>query len=402
MRTTTNRPITRLRALFSGALLATLLMGPSQAETVAQTELQPTPAEKAQLELFARPTAWFESQLKGPPEVVDGQRLDAKIQFMLEQARPYQTPEATAGEQALFGTAEGRAKVRASANRYWTLNTKITAPMAQVEDRTIAGRSGAIRVRIFKPVGETAEPRPILVYFHGGGWIFGSIEGSDRVARLIANEAQAIVVSVDYRLSPEHAYPAASDDGEDAFLWARANAVALGGDTEMVAVGGDSAGGHVAINTSQRQVAAGRPTPALELLYYPATDLHMTYSSYAKFGKGYGLDRSFAEFILPVVFGKADQDDGLVSPLRARSLKGMPPTILATAGFDIVRDPAQAFARKLEADGVSVTYLHYGTLNHGFLQQSGVVEAADRAATQSARLFGVMVRSRAALPPTAP
>jgi acetyl esterase len=379
------------------ALTALLAAGSLHGQARAQSTFEPTAAEKAQLELLSRPAAWFETQLKSPPTIVDGQRLDPKVQYILEQSRPFETPEAEAREQAVFATPEGRALVRKAVDRHWTLRTKITAPMAKVEDRQIPGRAGGLHVRIYTPAGSAEGARPVLVYFHGGGWIFGSVEGSDRATRLIANEAQAIVVSVDYRLSPEAVYPAASDDGEDAFLWVRANAAALGGDPKLVAVGGDSAGGHIAINVAQRQVLAGRPPPALEILYYPATDSDTTYESYAKFGKGYGLNKSFGDFVVPLAFGKADPSDGLVAPLRAKSLKGMPPTILVTPGFDILRDPSWAFGRRLEADGVRVTYLDYPSLTHNFLQQSGVVEAADHAATQSARLFGAMIRGQEAV-----
>jgi acetyl esterase len=234
----------------------------------------------------------------------------------------------------------------------------------------------------------------VIVYFHGGGWIFGSIAASDRSVRLLANEACAIVVSVDYRMAPENPYPAAWDDAEDVWLWARANATSFAGDPARLSVGGDSAGGNLAINVSMRQLAAGRPMPIYQLLYYPAVDMSPDYPSYRLFGKGFGLDGSFADYSQAQTFPGMDKTIPPISPLRAPSLKNMPATILVTAGFDILRDSGRAYAARLEKDGVSVLYLNYSTLGHSFLQMTGVIEDADRAATDSARAFGVAVRSR--------
>ena len=356
---------------------------------------EPTAAESKELAFYSQPEAWFLHNLQGPRETLDEQTLDPKLQYMMEQVRPSSAFMAKAVPY-IFATAPGRRWLRSSADRQWLLYTKVTAPMRQVEDRKIDGRDGPLPVRIYHPQSTQANPLPILVYSHGGGWVFSSIAAMDRAVQLIANEAQSIVVSVDFRLAPEHSYPAASDDGEDAFLWARAHAEELGGAPELVAVGGDSAGGHVSINVAQRQLAAGRPTPRALLLYYPGTGLPQQDRSYELFGKGYGLDASFIEFILPLVFpGRTlnDKHDDLVDPRRAQSLAGFPPTILATAGFDILRDSGRAFANRLQADGAEVSYFNYSTLTHSFLQFSGVIADAERAATETARLFGETVRA---------
>ncbi|MET0338147.1 MAG: alpha/beta hydrolase [Caulobacter sp.] len=376
------------------AALSLALLAPS---ALVAEPFTPTPVEAQQLILLSKPAADFIARLKGPRETVDGQTLDPKLQFVLEQTRPFATAEAAAREQAAFKTPAGRAAFRAAGERRWLLTSKVTAPMRTVTDRNIPSRGGALAVRVYRPQTGDDAPLPVLVYFHGGGWIFGSIEAVDRSVSLIANEAKVIVVSVAYRLAPEHPYPAASDDGEDAYAWAKAHAAEFGGDAANIAVGGDSAGGHVAVNISQRLAAQRQPAPTMQLLYYPAVDLSGDYRSYELFGEGYGLDKAFADFVRPTVFGSRDLADGQVSPLKAKSLKGLPATILTTGGFDILRDSNRRFARRLEADGVAVTFLSYPSLNHSFLQQSGVIEEADRAAVETARLFGTAVRSRATL-----
>lgn len=363
-----------------------------------------TESEQKKLALFQQPESWFLEHLQGPPEIVDGARLDPKFQYLAEQMRPL-APWFERLMPILFATDNGRRWVRKTIDREWQLYTKLTAPMRQVEDRAIPGRAGPVPVRIYLPRTDSTEPLPVLVYCHGGGWLFASVDALDRAVRLIANEARVIVVSVDYRRAPEHPYPAASDDGEDAFRWALANAAALGGDPAQVAVGGDSAGGHVSINTVQRQLAAGRPVPRALLLYYPGTGLPERRGSMQQFAVGYGLDASFIDFLLPRVFpglSHPDQADALMDPLhKAESLRGFPPTIVATGGFDILRDSGRAFAARLAADGVPVADLHYGPLTHSFLQFSGVVAEAERAATESARLFGTTVRSGALPDPSA-
>ncbi|HET8880744.1 MAG TPA: alpha/beta hydrolase [Solimonas sp.] len=357
----------------------------------------PTASEQQELALYRQPESWFVAHLQNPPEVIDGQHLDPKFQYMLEQARPamklmpYTVP-------VLFAFANGRRWMREGIDREWTLYTKITATMRSVEDREVPGRGGPIHVRIYRPQATDDAPLPVLAYGHGGGWVFSSVAAMDRAVRLIANEAKVIVVSVDYRLAPEHPYPAASDDCEDAFLWARANAASFGGDAQRVAVGGDSAGGHAAINIVQRQIKAGRPAPVALLLYYPGAGIPWGDRSYELFGKGYGLDASFIDFILPRVFPgmtKTDVRDDFMDPLRAKSLAGFPPTILTTAGFDILRDSGRAFAQRLRREGAEVAYFNAASLTHSFLQFSGVIADADRAATDTARLFGEIVRGGA-------
>jgi len=360
---------------------------------------RPTPAERKELAFYQQPESWFLTHLQAPRITLDGQTLDPKFQYFAEQMRPY-ADTMNRVIPWLFATPPGRRWVRGNVDRQWQLYTRVSTPMRRVEDRQVPGRDGPVAVRIYHPQVPDAGPLPVLVYAHGGGWVFASVDALDRAVRLIANEARVIVVSVDYRRAPEHPYPAASDDGEDAFLWARVNARALSGDPALVAVGGDSAGGHVAINIAQRQLKAGRPLPRALLLYYPGTGLPHQDRSYRLFGKGFGLDAGFMDFILPQVFPgmtESDARDEFMEPRHARSLAGFPATIVATAGFDILRDSGRAFAHRLAQDGSPVAYYNFPSLTHSFLQFSGIVADADTAATGTARLFGQVVRDPARL-----
>ncbi len=385
----------------SSRLIAGWLMGATLA--VASIAIaappEPTEAELKLLETLKQPNSYFIERLKNPQEVVDGQKLHPKFQYFFEQRS--RTSEGAAMRdkmEKMLDTPEGREWIRTSVDRTWNYRTKVTEDMASVEDRKIAGPGGDIEIRIYHPKVDSSEPLPVLLYFHGGAWLFSSIEAVDRAVRLIANEAKVIVVSANYRLSPEHKFPAAQDDALAAFEWLVKNAASIGGDPEQLAIGGDSAGGGMALVTAIRQRDAGQPLPQYLLMYYPAVDMRTDHRSYQLFGEGYGLDKHLAR----VVFDKVYTDEPTrhhpyASPIRTESLKGLPPTIIATAGFDILRDQGAAMAKRLDEDGVSVTYLNYGSLTHGFMQHSGTVDDAELACNETARLLGLALRSKAQL-----
>lgn len=375
---------------------ASAAMAQTPSAILHPTDITLSPADRHEITLGLRPEAEFVRQLKGPRETVDGEVLNAKYQYLFEQERA--AADTGDDELAAFGTPEGRAAIRAAVDHRWTMRTAIMPEMARVQSINARGRDGDIPVRIYQPKVATPGPLPVLVYYHGGGFVFSSIAAMDRAVRLIANEAGVIVVSVDYRLAPENPYPAAHNDAEDAYLWARAHAAEFGGDPTRVAVGGDSAGGHLAVVTSLRQVMAGRPAPLYQLLYYPAVSVEQGERSYGLFDKGYGLDRGFMEAVSHMTFPDAASFSSVeASPVTAPDLKGMPATILVTAGYDPLRDQGRRFARRLEEQGVSVLYLNYGSLTHSFLNWSGVIEDADRAARQTAAVFGQAIRSRPGL-----
>lgn len=364
---------------------------------------EPTEREREQLTIYQQPNSWFLERLKGPQEVVDGQTLHPKIQYYAEsRGRTDAGKQMAKQQEVLMDTPEGRAQVRIAVDRTWNYRTKVTEEMAAVEDHSFTGRGGPIQVRMYRPQSNEKGPLPVLLYMHGGAWLFASIDAVDRAVRLIANEAKMVVVSVNYRLAPEHLYPAQQDDVEDAFRWTIGNVAAFGGDPKTIAVAGDSAGGQLALNVSQRQLKSKGQMPVYQLLYYPAVDLHTNTKSYQTFGEGYGLDKNLAEFVFARVYPEKLRNNPEASPLQAASLKGMPPTILATPGFDILRDQGRLMAKKLEKDGIPVTYLNYPSLTHGFLQHSGTIDDAETAAVETARLLGRAVRSRGPLLLTEP
>lgn len=356
-----------------------------------------TDAERAHLTLLRQPNAHFIAQL-GARECIAGVTLHPKAQWFLETiARPSDTPESLDEEEQLMDTAEGRAAIRSFVDRAWALKTRLGTPMQSVTDRVVPARGGELAVRVYVPQRRNPDPLPLLVYCHGGGWLFGSIAAVDRAMRILADEAQVVVVSVDYRLAPEHPYPAAHDDAEDAFLWACEHAAELGADPGAVAIGGDSAGAHLAVAVARRQLAAGRAMPRYLLLYYPFLDWDRSTPSFAHFGSGYGLDARFIDVMERLTFpDPATRAGAEFSHLGATSLRGMPASLVVTAGYDILRDQGRAFAARLEADGVAVTYLNAGSLGHGFMQRSGVYDDADRVCVSTAQVFGLALRSRSA------
>jgi acetyl esterase len=245
----------------------------------------------------------------------------------------------------------------------------VTGPeMADVRDLEAAG----VPVRVYTPNGKG--PFGILVWFHGGGWVIGSVADSDVTARELAGGAGVVVVSVDYRLAPEHRFPAAVDDCVAVTQWVLANAAELGGDTSRVAVGGDSAGGNLAAIVTQEL----RGQLAFQLLVYPATDASMSTPSCTENGEGYLLTTASMEWFYGHYLegtGTALTDVRL-SPLATSDWSGLPPALIITAEFDPLRDEGEAYAAKLAAAGVEVTTSRYDGMIHAFFTLGAMIPAA--------------------------
>jgi acetyl esterase len=256
-------------------------------------------------------------------------------------------------------------------------------PVAKVEDRTVPGPKGEIPVRVYTPEG--AGPFPILVYFHGGGWTIGNLETHDGSCRQLCNGAGCVVVSVDYRLAPEHPYPAAADDAYAATRWVAANAGALGGDARRIAVGGDSAGGNLAAVVSLMARDRGGPSLVFQLLVYPAVDAPTAnHPSYRENAEGYFLTRDMMFWFWAHYCGKGpDPADPYACPLNAKDLRGLPPAYVVTAEFDPLRDEGEAYAAKLREAGVPTTLKRYAGMIHGFFGMSALLTQA-RVATREA------------------
>jgi acetyl esterase len=262
--------------------------------------------------------------------------------------------------------------------------------IAEETNRTIPGPHGDIPIRIYRPhvsadSADRADALPCLVYFHGGGWVLGTLEGTDAVCRAVANRAGCVVVSVDYRLSPEYKFPIPLDDCYAATLWVVANGKDIGVDGTRVAVGGDSAGGNLATAVSLRARDEGGPALRMQLLVYPVTDHNFSTPSYDINGDGYLLTKDMMKWFWDhYLNGPDDGKNHLASPLRAADLSGLPPALVITAEYDPLRDEGEAYATKLTAAGVSVTHTQYAGMIHAFWQMMAVFEAASTAADQAA------------------
>ncbi|HMN81517.1 MAG TPA: alpha/beta hydrolase [Burkholderiaceae bacterium] len=253
--------------------------------------------------------------------------------------------------------------------------------VAAVSELTAPGPHGPIPIRGYRPQGSTAgQPLPALVYYHGGGWTIGDLDTHDVLCRQIANAAGCAVFSVDYRMGPEHKFPAAVDDSFAALKWVAAQAGSLAIDPQRLAVGGDSAGGNLATVVSLLARDAGGPAIRLQVLIYPATDLHGKTPSYTRNGVGYLLTGEvMAYFNRCYLTGEADKADWRASPLLADDLSRLPPALVLTAGYDPLLDEGDQYAQRLRAAGVPVEYRCFDGQIHGFITMGKVIAQANEA-----------------------
>jgi acetyl esterase len=234
-----------------------------------------------------------------------------------------------------------------------------------IQDRAVPGPAGEIPIRVYTPAGDG--PKPVIMYFHGGGWVIGDLDVCDNPVRRIANRTGAVVVSVDYRLAPEHTYPAAFDDCYAATAWVSEHAAELGGDPARIATCGDSAGGNLAAAVAIAARDRQGPPLAAQLLIYPVTDFNFTTGSYEENGDGYLLTKGSMQWFWAHYLGAQELGkDPFACPARADNLVGLPPTFIATAEFDPLRDEGEAYAATLRAAGVHVTAKRNDGMLHGF------------------------------------
>ena len=252
-------------------------------------------------------------------------------------------------------------------------------PIARVEDRSFPGKGGTIAARAYWPSND-GKLRPLIIYFHGGGWVVGSIEGYDTTCRRLALKADAVVVSVDYRLAPEHPFPAAVDDAWDAVNWCARNCDSLQVDPNRIVVAGDSAGGTLSAAVALQARDAAGPKIALQVLIYPATDLTRESDSYVRNAQGYMLTanalRWFADRYLP---DRGQRSDWRASPLLHPSLRGVAPALVIAAEHDPLVDEDEAYAERLRSEGVETEYVCYPGMLHPFFTLGGVIDEAARA-----------------------
>ncbi len=259
------------------------------------------------------------------------------------------------------------------------------APVRSVDDRTVSGPAGEIAVRVAVP--DVDDPTGVLVWFHGGGWVIGDLDTAEATQRSLAHLASCVVVSVDYRLAPEHPAPAGLDDCWAVTAWVADHLDDLGVPGRPVAVGGDSAGGNLAALVALRAVRDGGPALALQLLVYPATDLTMASPSIAENAEGYFLTAdSMRWFTDHHLSGGLDPADPSVSPLFAdpAELARVAPALVHVAGYDPLRDEGRAYADALTAAGVATELTEYPTMIHGFTAMGALTPVADEALTAAA------------------
>lgn len=298
----------------------------------------------------------------GRSVTIDGNTLDPTLQLALSGLRAIGVDGLALAQDATIS----RAQIR-------ELTPGFAGPQVHVgvSDVSIPGPAGPIPARHYHP--GTSQPAPLLVFFHGGGWTIGDLETHDPLCRLTCRDAEVHVLSVDYRLAPEHPAPAAVDDAYAAFRWACEHAADLGAIPDKVAVGGDSAGGNLAAVVSQlarddRAEGPRKAQPVLQWLIYPRTDFTARTRSLSLFAEGFLLTKVHIDWWTEQYLGSSGVDpaDPRVSPLLADSLSGLPPALIATAGFDPLRDEGDRYATALRAAGTSVDLRSMGSLTHAF------------------------------------
>ncbi|WP_042463138.1 alpha/beta hydrolase [Neobacillus dielmonensis] len=298
--------------------------------------------------------------------------LDPQAKFLLEQLE-------AAGGPALETLAPEQARQAIDLGAL----AGVAEEVEKIENRTIPGPGGEIPVRIYTPAAEG--PLPVLVFYHGGGWVIGNLDTMDIPCRMLAKTVGCVVVSVDYRLAPEHKFPAAAEDSYAALKWVAENASELGADAKRIAVGGDSAGGNLTAVTALMARDKGGPSLAYQLLIYPVTNHSFDTESYLENAEGYFLTKNMMVWFWDHYLNS--KEDGLnpyASPLRAGDLSGLPPALVITAGFDPLRDEGEAYGNLLREAGVPVEATRYDGMIHGFFGMPGILDDSKKAIDQAA------------------
>jgi acetyl esterase len=346
----------------------------------------PLPVQGVALQaVFALPQP-LKRIIAGPPIRRDGLELALDAQLLLRML-------ALTDTKLVDGTAQ---EARAALELRRAMVTPPGHGGVRARDVEIPSDWGPVPARLYEPI-RLAPGSPLLVYFHGGGWVIGSIDTHDANSRYLARNAQVRVLSVDYRLAPEHRFPAAVDDAFAAFQFAARNAEALGADPTAIAVGGDSAGANLAAAICLQAMKKG-PRPVFQLLFYPATDATTRHRSRTLFADGFFLsDEDISWFLDHYCPDLEQRRDPRLSVLLAEDLRGLPPAYVATAGFDPLRDEGNAFADRLREAGVPVVKRQHDDLMHAFVSFLNLSSRFREAVSEAAGALrtGLALRSRA-------
>ena len=305
--------------------------------------------------------------------------LDPQIEFIVEFVKKAKLPEIWQ-----LTPDQGREQYQLRVDKL-----KFSEPIFRTENRRIPGPASDLAIRIYTPREiRTTEKLPVLMWFHGGGFVIGSIDTHDSVCRMLANQADCIVVSVDYRLAPESKFPAAVEDCEAALKWVALHAVEFGGDPACIAVGGDSAGANLATVIAILARDAAHPKLVFQLLIYPCTAPEPETASHHKFRDGYVLTRhTITWFYRQYLKSDKDEKDFRFAPLILDDLSGLPEAFILVAGYDPLRDEGVDYARRLIEAGNRVRLSNYDGMIHGFYLMGGAVDAARRAVSESAQVM---------------
>ncbi len=303
--------------------------------------------------------------------------LDPQARALLDAAKASGAPEMweLTPDQARAEYLRRTERVRADVDIY------------RVEDRQISGPVQPIKVRVYTPqVSQEQASLPVLVWYHGGGFVIGDLDSHDSACRALANQTECLVVAVDYRLAPEHKFPGAVEDCEAALHWVAAHATELGGDPGRIAVGGDSAGGNLAAVMALLAREKGGPKLCFQLLIYPCVAPEPETPSHHQFAEGYLLTRkTITWFFKQYLRSSKDTLDPRYAPLEEKDLSSLPPSLVIVAGFDPLRDEGVDYAKALIDAGNKVTLSNYEGMIHGFYLMGGMIDKANQAIEESAR-----------------
>ena len=336
--------------------------------------------------LLSLPTPILRAMSGGAVDYRAGRTLDPRFQFLAHGAKRMPSMTTLSPTAARAASATGLA-----------LMSGRREPGVRCEDLTMEGPGGLLPLRLYRP--ERQDPTlPLIVFAHFGGGVIGDLETCDAFCSILAKDVRTAVLSVDYRLAPEHKFPAGLDDVLAAYRWGRDNAGRFGTAPDRAVIGGDSMGGNFAAVIPHELKRMGETQPDLQLLIYPAVDVASETASMTVFGDSYPLSRDVMEwFMAHYMAADTDPTDLRLSPIKAESFEGLAPAVIATAGFDPLVDQGGAYAKVLREAGISVTYRCYDSLAHGFTAFTGALPAADAACREIAALVQKALHEKSAL-----
>jgi len=353
---------------------------PLQAAAIARLEVLEHQVARALIRLAGRAPRWLRERVQ---RELDGARLHPELELLL-------VVKGLIGGSRIG--ADDPKVARARLKRDARVHAGAPEQVAAVRDLTFDGPGGPLRARHYTPFAKGRRPRPLLVFFHGGGFVTGDLDTHDPPCRVLCRALDVHVLAIDYRLAPEHPFPAAVEDARAALRFAQASATSLGADPARIGVAGDSAGGNLATVATQLAVQAGEPPPVVQLLFYPTVDSTVDRPSMELFGEGFFLTRADIAWFRKQYVPQGNFADPRVSPLLGR-LAGLPPAVIVTAGFDPLRDEGEAYVEALRAAGSEAVLYRVPDLIHGFLNLGSLSRASQEAVLHVAGLARDLLES---------